>query len=334
MITDELLFIIQQEALANNLEPAALQAVVSIESSGQPFWTVDGEQKPVMRYEGHYFYARLKGDKLQKAIKEGLASPKVGGVANPSYGSGRYALLARAMEIDHEAALESCSWGLGQVMGANWKDLGYSSVDALVDEANTEAGQIDMMIKFIQHNNLVTALQSKDWKKFARGYNGPKYGTYDQQLAKAYKAFSNPVKHLSTNPDTQTSLPLDEVSQLQTMLNTVGDYKLTVDGKMGTATSVAIRDFQLKNNLMVDGIYGKLTKEVLTKAYLDKSKKHTSIFGAGAASLGVGGTMLSEAAKSIQDLTYTSQIIQFIFIGLVVIGTVFTVYALIKKGQS
>lgn len=50
----------------------------------------------------------------------------------------------------------------------------------------------------------------------------------------------------------------DDVKTLQTYLNNNG-YKLDVDGQFGSKTQAAVKDYQSKNNLSVDGIVGKNT---------------------------------------------------------------------------
>lgn len=50
---------------------------------------------------------------------------------------------------------------------------------------------------------------------------------------------------------------------LQYELNKHG-YKLSVDGDFGAKTEAAVRDFQSKNKLVVDGIVGKNTIRSLT----------------------------------------------------------------------
>lgn len=62
----------------------------------------------------------------------------------------------------------------------------------------------------------------------------------------------------------------DEVKKLQESLNSQG-YKLDVDGQFGSATQSAVRDYQSKNGLTVDGIvgdntWGKLTGGASTQA--------------------------------------------------------------------
>lgn len=54
----------------------------------------------------------------------------------------------------------------------------------------------------------------------------------------------------------------EDVKALQTALNEKG-YTLTLDGWFGTATEKAIRDFQARNGLWIDGIVGYDTQKVL-----------------------------------------------------------------------
>ncbi len=49
------------------------------------------------------------------------------------------------------------------------------------------------------------------------------------------------------------------VVQIQTRLTALGYYELTIDGKFGYSTYLAVRAFQGKNALKVDGIVGQLT---------------------------------------------------------------------------
>jgi len=57
----------------------------------------------------------------------------------------------------------------------------------------------------------------------------------------------------------------DGVKQIQTALKAAG-YKVTVDGDFGNQTDAAVRQFQKKNNLKVDGIVGKITWSKLQAA--------------------------------------------------------------------
>lgn len=50
-----------------------------------------------------------------------------------------------------------------------------------------------------------------------------------------------------------------EVKELQSKLNEYGNYNLATDGKFGEKTLAAVKDYQQKNKLAVDGIVGKNT---------------------------------------------------------------------------
>ncbi|MEL6437516.1 MAG: N-acetylmuramidase family protein, partial [Pseudomonadota bacterium] len=171
------------------IEPAVLLAVCEVESGGLAFAQIDDRKEPVIRFEGHYFDRRLHGSKREAARVSGLAHPKAGAVKNPRTQAGRWHLLTKARAIDDHAALESVSWGIGQVMGAHWKTLGYASVEHLVREARSGvAGQVRLMLRFIEHHGLEHLLKRRDWAGFARRYNGPGYArnAYDTKMAKAH----------------------------------------------------------------------------------------------------------------------------------------------------
>lgn len=316
--------VISKLAKEFGLETAALLAVVETESAGVAFWKVGNFSKPAIRFEGHYFYARIADDRKAEAIRLGLASPKVGGVANPRSYSARYALLERARAFDENAALESTSWGLGQVMGANWRDLGYKSVKEFVASQNTITGQVEAMLRFIKVNNLIRHIQNKNWTAFAKAYNGPAYkrNKYDTKMADAYSRYS-------TGSIAQADTSVTQL--LQKMLNAVGNYNLVVDGIIGDATKLALRDYQLKNGLVSDGIYGPLTREELEKDYLEISTKREDIWGKIGTIGGSTGTAITEAAKQIEPLTSISSGLQWLFIVLTILGILITIKVTIWK---
>ena len=64
----------------------------------------------------------------------------------------------------------------------------------------------------------------------------------------------------------------DDVKKLQKALNSAG-YNLAVDGIFGTKTQSAVRSYQQKNGLSVDGIVGVNTWNSLSKI----STQNTSI---------------------------------------------------------
>ncbi len=61
-----------------------------------------------------------------------------------------------------------------------------------------------------------------------------------------------------------------EVKKLQESLNSKG-YKLAVDGQFGSATQAAVKDYQKKSNLSVDGIVGEKTWSSLSAKNVDSN---------------------------------------------------------------
>lgn len=187
---DETLIAADRTARDIGVPVAHLLAVAEVESAGKVFAVVDGVPEPLIRFEGHYFDKRVVPERRAAARKAGLANPKAGGVKNPVSQQARWdRLLKPAAELDRQAAYESTSWGLGQVMGGHWKALRYPSVLALVNEARSgAAGQIALMARFIGANPaILKALRDGDWPAFARGYNGPGYkaNAYDTKMRAA-----------------------------------------------------------------------------------------------------------------------------------------------------
>jgi hypothetical protein len=181
------------------IDPAALLAVAEVESGGRALFDVNGKKEPAIRFEGHYFDRRLAGRIRDQARQAGLSAPEAGRVRNPKTQRERWLLLERAVSIHKKAALESTSWGLGQVMGAHWEWLGYSSIDELVAEARSSVGgQVRLMLNFIDKAGLKTALEQKDWRNFARRYNGPAFARnqYDSRMAAAFERWNRSISHI------------------------------------------------------------------------------------------------------------------------------------------
>jgi hypothetical protein len=321
-----------------NVEPAALLAVAEVESGGVPEWKVNGKNRPPIRFEGHYFYKRLKGDKLKAAVAAGLANPNAGAVRNPSSYSARYALLERAAHIDRKAAYESTSWGIGQVMGAHWKKLGYGSVEDMVNTAGTVDGQIEIMARYIRKFGLVDALKSKDWKSFASQYNGPAYAKnrYDAKMAAAYK---NYVKVLagSVNDKGAPDGGNDTVRQYQKDLKRLGFYKGAVDGIAGRQTIAAVRAFQKAKGLVADGKYGKMTDEAVDRAIaaLDRSGGDTAVkTGTGVTGTGAVVDIIRDQTDQLKSVSEYSHLITYAVVAFVVAGVALTLYGLWKKYKA
>jgi hypothetical protein len=100
------------------------------------------------------------------------------------------------MALDQDAALQSASWGIDQVMGSNFKDIDFSDINSMVtDIVKGENEQLLAMADFIKTNSLVGALQRQDWVIFVRSYNGTgfKKNQYDERLAAAHAKSCSPT---------------------------------------------------------------------------------------------------------------------------------------------
>lgn len=186
---------IQSEAKRLGVEVAALRAILEKESKGSGF-NADGT--PKILYERHVMYQRLgvNGylDKLTTLSKQ---YPDL--VYYKGYGAGGYGKyseqpkkLEAAAKIDRTSALESCSWGIAQIMGYHWKLCGFSSVQQFVNAMyKSEDSQFEVFVKFLEGSGIVPYLKKLDWANVALRYNGKNYkqNNYDVDLKRYYLKF-------------------------------------------------------------------------------------------------------------------------------------------------
>lgn len=177
------------------VEVAAVRAVASVESNGSGLIKdVSGNMVPKILFERHIMFKRLRDFTPIKSKEMAAKYPDIVNEKSGGYKGGlaEHERLQKAVQIDRNTALESASWGAYQIMGFQWKSLGLSSVQELVNKAYTEEGQLDLFIRFIKANPLIhKALKEKNWANFARGYNGPAYvvNSYDIKMKQAYERF-------------------------------------------------------------------------------------------------------------------------------------------------
>lgn len=179
---------IEQCAQHLGVEPAAFGAVVQVETSGAGFLD-DG--RPTILLERLYVY-RQAAPEQRAQLTPDLCAPQMGGYMGGINEWTRFEAVARVLGVD--GATQCCSWGLGQIMGANWRESGAESVaDFRARMALAEDHQLALMAGFIGANpRLVAALRELDWAGFAYRYNGPSYAAnqYDKKLAAAFTALS------------------------------------------------------------------------------------------------------------------------------------------------
>lgn len=168
-----------------NVSELAIRVFGATEGRGVGFLK-NGKAKILFERHRMYFYlVQLKGKNFANAQMKQY--PNLVNTASGGYkgNEAEYTRLSLAKHICPEAALMSCSWGQFQIMGENWKDLGYSSVfDFEMQMQTSESLQIEAFIRFIEFKTgtingkkiaLIDALRSEDWPSVFTLYNGSNY---------------------------------------------------------------------------------------------------------------------------------------------------------------
>ena len=214
------------------VDPEVLWSVVVVETSGCGFLP---DRRPAILFERHIF--RDRTGRRFNASHPDISGPAGG--YGPS-GAHQFERLEEAIACDRRAALESASWGLGQVMGFNATLAGFRDVEDMVAQMmRGENEQILSMASFIRARNMHTALQRRDWTAFAASYNGPAYtkNRYHTKLAAAHSNLSN------------KGLPDLNLRAVQLLLTYHGFNPGKIDGVVGERTRAAVTAFTTKHNL-------------------------------------------------------------------------------------
>lgn len=171
---------IQNLAIEFGLPTSRIQAIKKVESGGKGFDDATG--KIIIQFEPAWFKRK-----------------------SPYTPSGKWSLnkverQAREWEAFNDAfaenpnaAMESTSIGMMQVMGFHWELLGFKSVGEMWDYAKkSEYNQLRLGLLFIKSNKkMYHALVNGVWKVFAYYYNGENYWQllYDVKLKNAEKKY-------------------------------------------------------------------------------------------------------------------------------------------------
>jgi hypothetical protein len=214
---------------------AQVWAVLAVETRGFGFLP---DRRPQILFERHVFHRLTQGrhDKAHADVSSATAGGYVGG-------AGEYARLEQAMQLDRKAALQSASWGIGQLMGFNYRVAGYTGVNSMVAAmVKSENAQLLAVARYIKGNNLSEALQRQNWASFARGYNGPEFkkNEYDARLAAAH------AKYKIARPDLAWRTA-------QVALRYLGFGPGPIDGFRGRRTRSALIQFQERSALPETG---------------------------------------------------------------------------------
>ncbi len=210
---------------------AEIWTVLAVETSGCGYLP---DRRPQMLFERHIFHRLTKG----RYDDGDISNPTRGGYG--PRGAPQYDRLARAVGQDRAAALQSASWGIGQIMGMNHAQAGFQNVEDMVAAmSDSEDRQLAAMAAFLRSTGIAASLQAHDWASFARGYNGPNYAInrYDIRLNSEYKKYST------------GALPDLSVRAAQLYLTYLGFDPGGIDGVAGEHTLAALAEFQNKNGI-------------------------------------------------------------------------------------
>ena len=168
------------------VEVAAIKAVVEIEAgmAMKGFWAPG---IPVINFDATMFakYGKrvsstegAKGEKVPEGLK--------------GYALKQWTRLINARKKNAEGANMGTFWGMFQIGGFNYKLCGCDNVNEFVKRMSySELEQLQLFAMFISNTGMVEYLKNKDWKGFARKYNGPSYARrgYHIKMANAYKKY-------------------------------------------------------------------------------------------------------------------------------------------------
>jgi hypothetical protein len=188
---------------------AAFMAFIEIESNGEGFKKDTG--KIVIQFEKSYFKKTYTQWRTATANKVWLNN----GVGNQQE---EWRAFNDAFEVNKDAAMQSCSIGLGQIMGYHYKMLGFKTVGEMWDFAKGydpvtktynnnrgEYNQVVLMARFIAADSVLLKTLQKpkltiiDFDIIAKHYNGFYYKQlaveigrepYDKSMHRAYLKYA------------------------------------------------------------------------------------------------------------------------------------------------
>lgn len=172
-------------SLALDVPVATVKATREVEAPMGGFLDT-GE--PTILFERHKF-SQATGGRYDNTHPH-ISRPTPGG-----YGllSAQHDRLFEAVKLDRDAALKSTSWGMFQILGANYQQAGFGTLQAFINAMYAgEPEQLDAFIRFVKADRVMhRALKAKQWARFAERYNGPAFKRYkyDTRLAAAYAKY-------------------------------------------------------------------------------------------------------------------------------------------------
>ncbi|MEG0701882.1 MAG: N-acetylmuramidase family protein [Muribaculaceae bacterium] len=178
-----------------DIDVATIKAVSDIEA-GKTHNGFATPGVPIINFDVTVFrgFLRKAGINAAKYKKSNsTAFSRVNTAKYGSYAKAQYARLESAREINADIANKSTFWGMFQIGGFNWKKCGTSSIDEYVTlVSQSEAMQLELFARFLENSGMVKYLKTKNWRAFAKAYNGTSAIArgYHKRLASAYAKYS------------------------------------------------------------------------------------------------------------------------------------------------
>lgn len=188
------------------IDVATAMSILCVESSGEGF--VNG--KMIIRFENHVFdmyFGKKNSDKFEKHFKYDKASRRNGHYFRDSENGDwqvchtgqemEWKVFEFARKLDEAFAIYSISMGAPQVMGFNYKFIGYNTPQEMFDKFSKDIRyQLYAFFDFCKYKpDRVKYLQQRDFYQFAYEYNGPTDpGAYEQRMKKYYEIYKNVLK--------------------------------------------------------------------------------------------------------------------------------------------
>lgn len=209
------------------------------------------DRRQKIAFERHVFH-RLTGGRFD--ADAGTSAPAPGGHVG---GAAEYQRLASAAALDGSAALESVSWGLGRILGADARALGYAdAADMAVRFSDSEGAQLDGILRVITRNPAFeSAFRARDWQAVAAHLDGE---------TGASKELGSKLQHCFER-FTREGLPSLDVRAAQARLVYLGFDPKGIDGVLGAHTRSALTRFQQAHGIpATSGLDSRTADELVT----------------------------------------------------------------------
>ncbi|MEA3064090.1 MAG: hypothetical protein QOJ27_525 [Sphingomonadales bacterium] len=218
-------------------DEASLWSLLTVETRGFGYLP---DRRSKILFERHIFRNRTRG--VFDRSEPDISNPVAGGYAGDA---AEYPRLVRAMLRNRTAALDSASWGLGQVMGFNAAGLGYAGAEDMISLfRDSEDEQLEAAVRFITNNRaLRVAFETRRWDRVAFFYNGRNFAKndYHTKLARFHELYE------------ARGVPSVAIRAAQARLAYLGFDPRGIDGRVGPGTSRAVGAFQRSQALPVTG---------------------------------------------------------------------------------